>query len=91
VMAVNGGGIPIAIICGRLAGEAAAANVLKGQPLVTYEKTWRDQVEKPLRTAVRTKKLASLCFGSQWRLGAAMSLLGKRRMANMIRCKPVFP
>jgi len=91
VMAVNGGGIPIAVICGKLAGETAAANVLKGRPLEMYERLWRDQVEKPLRTALRTEALASLCFGSQWRLGAAMRFLGKRRMGNMIRCKPVLP
>jgi len=91
VMAVNGGGIPIAIICGKLAGETAARNVLKGRSLEAYEGLWRDQVEKPLRNALRTRTLASLCFGSQWRLGAAMRVIGKRRMGNMIRCKPVVP
>jgi digeranylgeranylglycerophospholipid reductase len=91
VMAVNGGGIPIAIICGRLAGETAAGNVTKGRSLEMYERMWRDQVEKPLRTAVRTEALASLCFGSQWRLGAAMRALGRRRMGRIIRCKPVLP
>jgi len=90
VMAVNGGGIPIAIICGKLAGEVAAAKVLRGTSIDIYDKLWRGQVEKPLRTAVRTKALASLCFGGQWRLGAAMGFLGERRMGNIIRCKSVF-
>lgn len=91
VMAVNGGGVPIAMICGRLAGKAAAAYVTRGLPLCSYERSWRSQVEKPLLTAVGTKSLASLCFGSRWRLETAMALLGKRRMGNIIRCRPVLP
>jgi len=91
VMAVNGGGIPIAIVCGKIAGETAALHVSKGLSLETYEKLWRDQVERPLRTAVRTEALASLCFGSQWRLGAAMRVLGKRRIGNIIRCRSILP
>jgi digeranylgeranylglycerophospholipid reductase len=91
VMAVNGGGIPIARITGRVAGKAAAENVLKGVPLSKYEEEWRRQVYKPLRTAARTKVLAELCFGSAWRTEAAMKFLGPRRMNNLIRCKPIFP
>jgi len=91
VMAVNGGGVPIAMICGRLAGKAAAKNVQKGIPLDMYDIMWRKQVEKPLRTAVRSKAYVNLCWGSNWRLEMAMTILGKRRMGKLIRCKPMFP
>jgi len=91
VMAVNGGGIPMARITGKVAGTIAAANVLKGTPLVEYEREWRRQVYKPLRTAARTKVLAELCFGSAWRTEMAMKVLGSRRMNNLIRCRPIFP
>jgi len=91
VMAVNGGGIPMARITGKVAGTVAAANVLKGTPLTDYETEWRRQVYKPLRTAARTKVLAELCFGSAWRTETAMKVLGPRRMNNLIRCRPIFP
>ena len=91
VMAVNGGGIPIARIAGRVAGQVIAENVLKGTPLTKYEEEWRRLVYKPLRTAVRTKFLAELCFGSSWRLEMAMRFLGERRMNNLIRCKRLLP
>jgi digeranylgeranylglycerophospholipid reductase len=91
VMAVNGGGIPMARIVGRVAGKAVAANVLKDVPLSEYEKEWRRQVYKQLRTAARTKVLAELCFGSAWRTETAMKLLGERRMNNLIRCRRLFP
>jgi digeranylgeranylglycerophospholipid reductase len=91
VMAVNGGGIPIAMICGRIAGKSAAKTALKGASLELYESIWKRQVEKPLRTAVRSKRWADTCWGSPLRLEMAMTFLGKRRMGNMIRCKSVFP
>jgi digeranylgeranylglycerophospholipid reductase len=91
VMAVNGGGIPIARITGRVAGKAVAENVLKGVSLTKYEEEWRRQVYKPLRTAARTKVLAELCFGSAWRTETAMKFLGPRRMHNLICCKPILP
>jgi len=91
VMAVNGGGIPMARIVGKVAGKTAAAHVLNGTPLSEYEREWRRQVYKPLRTAAHTKVLAELCFGSAWRTDAAMRVLGPRRMNNLIRCRPIFP
>lgn len=91
VMAVNGGGIPIAMICGRIAGRIAADSVLRGISLQRYDTLWRSKVEKPLRTAVRTKRLASPFWGGPRRLELAMMILGTRRMSNIIRCKPAFP
>jgi digeranylgeranylglycerophospholipid reductase len=91
VMAVNGGGIPIAMITGRLAGRAVAMHVKNRAPLTDYEEMCRQQVYKPLYTAVHTKWLANTCFGSKWRLEQAMRFLGQRRINKLIRCKPVLP
>lgn len=91
VMAVNGGGIPISMMCGRIAGRAAADTAVRGKPLKAYEDKWRAELYKPLRTSVHTKWLANTCFGSQWRLDMAMSLLGQRRINKLIRCKSVLP
>ncbi len=91
VIAVNGGGIPIAMICGRLAGQVAAEHIVQGTPLSRYEELCRQQVHKPLRTAVHTQWLASLFFGSPRRLELSMVMLGERRMGNIIRCRRSFP
>ena len=91
VMAVNGGGIPIAMICGRIAGRSIADHLQRGVPLSAYEQSWRRQVYKPLRTAVHTKMLASLFFGGAGRLEFSMRFLGPRRMGNILRCRPSFP
>ncbi|MGD1060749.1 MAG: NAD(P)/FAD-dependent oxidoreductase [Methanomassiliicoccales archaeon] len=91
VMPVNGGGIPIAVICGAVAGEVSAGAAKGSRPLTDYEKEWRRQVGRPLATALRTKRLAMLAFGSPWRLEQVMRMLGTRRMGKAIRCKSVFP
>ena len=47
---------------------------------------------KPLHTAHSTKKMADFfAFGSDFRTDLCMRILGRRRMAKMIRCRPVFP
>jgi digeranylgeranylglycerophospholipid reductase len=91
VMAVNGGGIPIAMICGRIAGEVASAHVKGKMELMEYERNWRRQVGGPLKTALGTKRMAMLMFGSQWRLEQAMRFLGPKRMGKAIRCQSVLP
>ncbi len=92
VMPVNGGGIPQAMITGRMAGVAAAENILNGTPLSSYEREWRDVLYKPLRIAANNKKLAdTFAFRSDRSTALCMGILGTRRMGKLIRCKHLFP
>lgn len=92
VISVNGGGIPLAMIAGRICGRVAAENIRSGSPLAGYDTAWREIMEKPLKTAAFNKKLAdALAFRSDASTAMCMSILGKRRMANLIRCKRIFP
>lgn len=92
VISVNGGGIPLAMIAGRICGRVAAENIRSGSPLSNYETEWRHVMEKPLKTAAFNKKLAdTFAFRSEATTCMCMSILGKRRMGNLIRCKRLFP
>ena len=90
VMATNGGGINVSMICGRIAGETAADRVLQGTPLDAYEARWRAAVGAPLERGRRTKALADRFFGNDRILEAAMLLIGTRRMGRAIRCRRLF-
>ncbi len=90
VMATNGGGINVSMICGRIAGEAAADHVLQGASLDAYEARWRGAVGEPLDRGRRIKALADRFFGDDRLLEAAMILLGSRRMGRAIRCQRPF-
>ena len=87
VMATNGGGNNVALICGRIAGNTASDHLLQGTPLAEYENRWRAAVGAPLERGRRIKKLADRFFGSDRLLESAMVLLGSKRMARAIRCQ----
>lgn len=91
VMATNGGGIPIAMICGKIAGEVCAEHIKGKLSLEEYEKRWRKQVGEMLSTSLKTKKLADMAFGSEMLLELAIGKLGSRGMEQVIRCKPINP
>ncbi|MGD9962366.1 MAG: geranylgeranyl reductase family protein [Thermoplasmata archaeon] len=88
-MATNGGGIPTAIIAGRVAGRTIREHLLGSCPLEDYERRWKDLMLGPLRTSVRTRRSADMVFGSDRLLGAAMFILGRRGLDRAIRCKRV--
>ncbi len=92
VISVNGGGIPLAMIAGRICGTVAGENIRSGASLENYEAQWRSIMEKPLKTAAFNKKLADMfAFRSDSSTKMCMRILGKRRMGNLIRCKRIFP
>ncbi|MCK4444982.1 MAG: NAD(P)/FAD-dependent oxidoreductase, partial [Thermoplasmata archaeon] len=90
VMTTNGGGVNAAMTCGRIAGECVADHILKEIPLINYELRWREVIGNPLATAVSTKRLADLFFGSDLRLEFAMRILGAVGATRAIRCQGVF-
>ena len=90
VMATNGGGINVAMITGRIAGQTAVDHVRRGIPLDAYETRWRAAVGGPLAQGARIKRLADRFFGNDRLLELAMIALGRGRMTRAIRCQPLF-
>jgi len=90
VMATNGGGIPISMICGRIAGNIIGQHFQTGQSLETYETEWRKSVGRELEISLKTKRMADIFFKKDWALEIAMSMMGEKRMDRAIKCKPVF-
>jgi digeranylgeranylglycerophospholipid reductase len=90
VMASNGGGVPVAMVCGRLAGIAAGRYVTMNANLMNYEREWRFAVCSELDTAFRTKRLADRAFKFDFTLEFAMETLGAKRLERAIRCRRVF-
>lgn len=87
VMATNGGGIPTAMIAGRIAGEVIRAHFKGDAKLEEYDVRWRGVMEGPLKTSLRTRKLANIAFAWDPLLGLAMYVLGRRGLDRAIRCK----
>jgi digeranylgeranylglycerophospholipid reductase len=90
VMATNGGGIPIAMIAGRIAGQTIRDHLRSGLPLTEYERRWRAVLGKPLSDSLWTKKFGGHFFPTDRRIEFAMSVLRRRGLARAIRCRKVF-
>jgi digeranylgeranylglycerophospholipid reductase len=90
LMSCNGGGIPTAMICGRIAGEAAAKCALNGSPLSAYEKTWRTQIGKELARGVATRHVFDLITRSKIATEIAMRIAGNSGMRKLVMCKPWY-
>jgi digeranylgeranylglycerophospholipid reductase len=91
VMATNGGGVPIAMICGRIAGKVISDHLEGKCALEEYDLEWRRQVGRELETARKVKRLADrFAFRSDRAMELCMRLLGRRRLERAIKCRPLF-
>ncbi len=87
LMACNGGGIPTAAICGRIAGETAAAHVRGEAALETYDRRWREAIGAELRRALTTRRLFDVVSACDTVERIAMRLAGAQGMRNLMTCR----
>ena len=90
VMATNGGGIPIVMICGRIAGEAGADYIRHGTSLHMYEKQWKKECGRELSNALRTRKRADfIVYRCGWLAEILMRVLGTKVISRALKCASV--
>jgi digeranylgeranylglycerophospholipid reductase len=91
VMPCNGGGLPVAMICGRIAGTTIAAHIAQGVPLSAYAESCHRQVGKVLRRSLLLKRVADVCFHDKRLLEWSLRLVGARGMHRILRCQFPLP
>lgn len=57
-----GGGIPPALICGRIAGQAVTEHLINDRPLTLYDRAWREQMGTVLENSLRLRKMSDIFF-----------------------------
>ena len=62
VLPSNGAGITIAMIGGRIAGNAIADHLTEGVPLESYEREWKRQMGLVMSRSKRAFALGSILF-----------------------------
>jgi len=60
-----GGGIPPAMICGRIAGEAIAEHLSEGKPLSSFDEAWRSQIGRVLENSLRMRRMSDVAFKNE--------------------------
>ncbi len=84
-----GGGIPTALICGRIAGEVLLEHFRNEAPLADYQTRWDRQLGTPLRNSLRLRKMGDVVFKSQRLLMAAIrtGMLNEDLIRKLVLCQ----
>jgi digeranylgeranylglycerophospholipid reductase len=90
VMASNGGGVPIALAAGRVAGQVAAEVVRRDGDVRDYQRRWRRQVGDVLATAARFRWLAGMSFWSPLAMEMALWAMPPSQMLRALKCQRLF-
>ncbi len=83
IFATNGGGIPPAMIAGKVAGETAAEFAAGKCRLEEYDRRWRAQFGQALETSVQARKLMDGIMKSDTLMNAAFKLISPEQMKVM--------
>lgn len=59
-----GGGVPPGLICGRIAGQITSEHIMKGNPLTSFDKAWRNQLGTTLENALRIRRMSDVIFNN---------------------------
>ena len=87
VMPTNGGGIPTALITGRLAGEAAVRHFESKTPLSSYEEAWRDQMGVELENSRLMRQASDRFMGHGLMFHLMLRFMGTKRISDVIMCQ----
>jgi digeranylgeranylglycerophospholipid reductase len=87
VMPTNGGGIPIAMVSGRIAGEVAALHVQKHEPLHSYEAAWKKTFGRELQASARMRRFADPLMAHDGLFDHALRILQTGGIKKVVTCK----
>ena len=85
LIATNGGGIPTAMVGGKIAGETAADAVSGKRQLSEYDTLWREQMGLEIKTSVYVKKLMDGLMRSDPMMSTAMKMITPDQMKALQR------
>ncbi|MEA2046372.1 MAG: NAD(P)/FAD-dependent oxidoreductase [Euryarchaeota archaeon] len=80
VMATSGGGIPLAMVGGRIAGEVAAGHIRDGCGLDEYPSRTDDEMGQELENSVRIRRLVDKVMRSDRLMDALLAMIPPEQM-----------
>jgi len=87
VMATSGGGIPLAIVAGRIAGEAAAGHLQGKTPIADYSSRIRDEFGTQLARSVQMRKMVDMAMKSDRLMNSLFAALGPAQIKSVMRAQ----
>ena len=83
IIATNGGGIPPAMIAGKIAGETASEFAVGKCRLEEYDRRWRAQFGVALETSVQARQIMDGIMKSDTLMNAAFKFISSEQMKVM--------
>lgn len=83
ITATNGGGIPFAMIAGKVAGETAAGFAAGRCRLEEYDRLWRVQIGNAIDTSVQSRQLMDGIMRSDTLMNAALKFISSEQIKVM--------
>jgi digeranylgeranylglycerophospholipid reductase len=91
VMATSGGGIPLAMVAGRIAGEAAIGQLQGKMPLTDYPSRIREEFGIQLSRSVQIRKMVDYAMKSDRLMNALFAALSPAQMKSVMRAQIPAP
>lgn len=87
VMATSGGGIPLAAVAGRVAGEVAALHLRGESQLQEYQSRIHDEFGRELERSVQIRKMVDVIMRSDRLIDALFGALAPDQMKSIMRAQ----
>lgn len=91
VLATSGGGIPLAIVAGRIAGEYAIEQLLGVKPLEDYPSRIRREFGRELTRSVQIRRMVDVAMRSDRLINALFAALSPEQMKSVMRAQIPSP
>ncbi len=87
VMATSGGGIPLAMVAGRIAGEVAAAHLKDKASLNSYSSRIREEFGAQLSRSVQLRRMVDMAMKSDRLMNTLFAALSPTQMKSVMRAQ----
>ena len=91
VLASSGGGIPLAMVAGRIAGESALEHLLGGKPLEDYPSRISREFGRELARSVQIRRMVDVAMRSDRLINALFAALSPEQMKSVMRAQIPSP
>ena len=87
VMATSGGGIPLAIVAGKIAGEVAADYIKGDAALQSYQSRIREEMGRELARSVQIRRMVDVAMHSDRLMDTLFGALSPDQMKSVMRAQ----
>ena len=87
VMATSGGGIPLAMVAGRIAGEVANGHLKGEMELQEYQSRIHEEFGRELKRSLQIRKMVDMAMKSDHLMNALLASLSPEIMKSIMRAR----